>query len=823
MGQIFKWLWRILSTLIVLSLFVSLVGYFWLKRTVQPANGEMAVTELSAPVEILRDSFGIPHIYGATAADNAFALGFAHAQDRLWQMELARRTGQGRLSEMFGARTIRVDRYLRTLDLYGHASRSVSFLKPETRNLLIAYAAGVNAFLTRETGFFEPKYPPQFILLRHEPEPWTPADSLVIMKTMAIGLSTNIYNELERLSLASSFSSPEMRDLLPPYPGSDEPPLPDLSKLYPLKGVPDVASLRDILPSKGASNNWVVDGTRTVSGKPLLANDPHLGLTAPSVWYLAHLAQKSGNKTSNVMGTTLPGVPLIVLGRNDYVSWGFTNSGADVQDLFVEKIDPTNSKNYLTPTGSRPFDVRRVVIKVKDQDDIPHTILETRHGPVLPVDGPFDIPVAEGYVLALRWTALADNDRTIEAGIDAMNAQNADDFIAAMRNFRVPMQNMVYADVKGNIGLTVPGAMPIRHPANQVAGRAPVPGWDARFDWRGFVPPDRMPAIANPDSGAIATANQKITGSGYPFLITHDWERPYRAERITELINDRPIHSVESFQALQMDDYSPLAARLLPLMIAAVHADPKAPDSGHIDRILEQLSKWDHQMRIHTAEPLIFMAWMRSAMSAVFADELKSDFRSFQNHQADTLVGLLEGRAQNKDWCDDTSTEKPEKCGQVLGEALARALAELNREYGNDMALWQWGDAHMAVSPAKVLGKIPLIGSLFDIEVPSAGGPYTLNRGDVNFNSDRPYANVHASSYRAIYDMGDLDRSLWIHTTGQSGNPFSPHYDDMAEMWARGEYLTMTTKREEIEAGADGSFMLIPKPPDPVSADKPSP
>jgi penicillin amidase len=802
-----------LAALAILLVAVAALGaYVALRNTVPSPSGALAIPGLSGPVEIIRDREGVPHIF-ARATDDAFAaLGFVHAQDRLWQMELARRAGQGRLSEMFGEYTYATDVFLRTLDLYGHAERSLAALSPQTRKMLEAYARGVNAFMGRQTGLLEPRLPPEFLLLRHEPEPWRPADSVVVVKMMALDLSMNLNHETMRLALAAEgLSSAEIDDVLPRDNAGPAPPLPELAALYPLRRhAPGrrhaAAGPADDLIGGGASNNWVISGARTRSGKPLLANDPHLRLTAPSIWYLAHLAlQTSSEGPVNILGATLAGVPLVVLGRTDTLAWGFTNTGADVQDLFVERINPDNPNEYLTPEGWRPFVKEPMAITVRGAGVRSLERRRTRHGPVLPgsyrnLEG----LLGPGHVAALQWTALSDDDTTIEAGAFDAKLRRVDQYIERMRKYVVPMQSMVVADTEGTIGLIAPGRVPIRDPANAVAGRAPVPGWDATYDWKGYLRFEDLPKAVNPASGGIGTANARIVGPDYPHHLTYDWDPAYRQRRIQELVLDRDGHTAATMQAAQADVLSPAYVRLKPLMITA--ARRAGADAGVLDR----LDHWDATMRAEMPEPLIFMAWEREVVRAVYQDDLGAAFDRFFDPRALAVTKLLEGRAASRDWCDDRSTPTHETCDLVIGRALSAALADLDRRFGSDRSRWRWGEAHYARGEHRPFGMFAGLGAFFNVEVPSAGGMYTLNRGMVEFRQEPLFVNGMASSYRAIYDFADPERSLYIHTSGQSGNPLSPHYRSFAERWAKVEYIEIPTSRAAIAKVAAGTWTLSP-------------
>lgn len=817
MSRARHWVRRILAGVVLLLLAAAGLAALFAYTSVPPTSGTLPVAGLTEPVEIIRDSNAVPHVFGASTADLYRGLGFAHAQDRLWQMETIRLAAQGRLSEVLGQRTLKVDVLMRTLDLYGHAERAFEKFPPHERSLLMAYADGVNAFIERATGLLEHRLPLEYALLQYEPELWRPTDSIAVVKMMALNLSTNLAFELRRLTLASQGLSPEeIEDVMPPREGSRAPPLPDLRQLYPLRpltaSAPDplmTASLDGYIGT-GASNSWVVSGERTRSGHPLLANDPHLGLTAPSTWYLAHLALVHPDKTTaNAMGATLPGTPLIVLGRGDTLAWGFTNSGADVQDLYVEKINPDNPNEYLTPDGWRAFDSELVEIKVADGNTKTIKRQRSRHGPILPASfRNIGSILQPGYVMALQWTALSDEDGSITAGMFDEKVVTVSDYFARLHPYVVPIQAIVAADTQGKIGMFAPGRIPIRHPQNAMQGRAPVPGWEAVYDWQGYIPFDQMPREINPPKGAIGTANAKIVGDNYPYLITHDWDPDYRLRRVTELVVDRSGHDIDTMRAAQLDVLSPAFAELMPLMVSTARASAGREHTA----LLDQLSRWDATMREDAVEPLIMMAWLKTASRAIFADDLGPAFSMFNRPRAVSLTRVLRGQATRRDWCDVGATAQKETCADVLAASLKTALSELEKLYGKDRSTWSWGKAHFAFGENQVLSKVPVIGPYFNITPVSPGGPYTLNRGLVDFSEDHPFANRHAASFRAIYDLQDIDKSLYIQTTGQSGNPFSRYYRTFADNWAAGNYISIPSRREAIEREAIGTWHLSPAP-----------
>jgi penicillin G amidase len=760
----------------VLALGCALLAvWFYLRLSLPKTSGEIEVAGIQSAVEILRDRHGIPHIFASSEADAQFALGFVHAQDRLWQLEMNRRIGAGRVAELVGAAALDTDRFLRTLGVRRVAEANVQRLDSETRNILASYAAGVNAFLATE-----PVLPLEFWILRATPEPWSEVDSAAWGKMMAWDLGGNWRTELLRLQLARRLPTAAIEAFLPPYPGDAPPALPDLRELYGvLEKQPAQISQADTIA--GASNSWVVSGARSASGKPLLANDPHLGLSAPNIWYFAHLRAPG----LDAIGATLPGLPGIVLGRNAHIAWSATNTEPDVQDLYLERID------------ARTFSTRQETIKVRGGDDVPLTVRTSRHGPVISdvVQSALDA-TPRGYALAMAWTALAEDDASLAALLKFGRARNWGEFVEATRSLHAPQQNLVYADVEGNIGFIAPGRIPLRKPHNDLRGRAPAPGWDARYDWAGFIPFDELPRAFNPKEGAIVTANHKVVQKDYRHHITYDWDLPYRARRIEGLLNEAKKHDVASFRGMQMDVVSLAARDMLPLMLSG------RPDSA----ILRKLASWDGAMAAERTEPLIFEAWWRELARALYADELGPAFAGRWRPRVEFVKKALEEKSI---WCNDVRTPRNESCDELLSLSLDKALSDVHRRYGDGAV---WGAAHEARLRHRPFSRVAGLNRIFDIRVPSGGGSYTINRGAMDWgDEDEPFANRHASSLRAIYDLADPQASVFIMPGGQSGNPLSAHYRDLAPLWARGEYLPMISERARLEAAGVQRLVLKPK------------
>jgi penicillin amidase len=829
---------KLILALLLAAALVIAGAYFTLRQSLPQEEGEILLAGLGKPVEVLRDRYGVPHITAASLGDAITALGFVHAQDRLWQMEVNRRTAAGRLAESFGEGALEADRFLRTLGIRRAAEANLQRLDAQTRALLESYAAGVNAFLATK-----PVLPVEYWLTGTRPEPWTPVDSLGWIKMMAWDLGGNWRNELLRMRLSKTLSNTRIHEFLPPYPGEAAPEIADLRKLYGgmekegarLAGSVDGASglaLKNGLRFFGdmnlvakkpeimegqtqappwfdadaqteglGSNNWAVSGARSATGKPLLANDPHLGLSAPALWYFAHLSAPG----FEAIGATLPGVPAIVLGRNSHFAWGFTNTGPDVQDLYIERLD--GAGNYLTPEGPKPFVLRDEVIKVKGGEDVRLQVRVSRHGPVISdVSRAAQEAAPRGHVIAFQWTALREDDLTMQSAAKLARAKDWPGFVTALRDFHSPQQNVVYADSQGNIGFVAAGRVPVRKPENDLKGLAPAPGWLAKYDWAGFIPFEELPRTHNPAEGTLMTANHRITPPGYAHYLTSEWQPPYRANRINELLGAVRAHSIGSFARIQGDVVSLPIRELLPRLARVV------PRSEPARRALSRLAAWDGAMVADRPEPLILSAWWRELARAVYADELGAAFPGNWLTRAQFLTNVLADKDRQGRWCDDVRTKAAESCEDLLAAALEAALADLRRRFGDDMDAWRWGAAHYARHEHRPFGRVKWLAPIFDIVVPTPGDPYTVNVGRGRLeDAARPYANTHAASLRAIYDLANLDNSLYIHSGGQSGNVLSAHYKAFTQAWANGEYIPMVTDRRKIEAGGTRKLTLAPQ------------
>ncbi|GCL61911.1 penicillin acylase family protein [Pseudaquabacterium pictum] len=794
-----RWFRRLLTLVLLLLVTAALVAWTYAQRVLPQAEGRLVLPGAKAPLQILRDANGIPTIRAASVRDAMYGLGVAHAQDRLWQMETHRRIGAGRLAEAFGEAAVDTDRFLRVLGVRRVAAAQWAAASPASREALQAYADGVNAVISNLRA-----RPPEFLVLGLQPEAWTPEDSLAWAIMMAWDLGANWHTELIRLRLALKMPQARIDQLLPPYPGDPVPKTMDYAAFY--RGLkldgqqalaePALLQLLAIAPESGiegtGSNSWVLAGSRTTTGKPLLANDPHLKLSTPALWYFARLEAPG----LDVAGATMPGLPGVVVGQNQRIAWGFTNTGPDVQDTYLERIHPDDPAQYQTPTGWARFEARQEVIRVKGRPDVTMTVRSTRHGPVLSdavlaglgddsgsTLGPKAKPA---YAVALRWTGLDTDNDIIATSLQFNMAGSVDAFIAASRSWRVPMQNMAVADADGRIALVSPGRVPQRAPDNDLQGLAPAPGWEARYDWTGFIPEDAVPLIRDPASGHIANANQRVTLPDYPHFITHHWALPFRFQRIEQLIAAQPTHSLADLGRMHGDVKSLAVVQLLPRLQKAQSAHPLAAAAQ------AQLASFDGTMAADKAAPLIYWAWHRHLTQQVLTDELGAplyDRLLGQRGYFDALEGVL--ASGDAWWCDDKATPAAETCAQQIDRAFSAALDELQAAQGADVAAWQWGKAHIARSEHRPFSKVKPLARWFEVRTPVGGDSYTVNVSRVSLKADGTtgeyYLSEHGASLRGLYDLADRANSRVVHSTGQSGIPWSPLFRHWAEPWRRVE------------------------------------
>lgn len=759
-------------------------------------SGRVRVPGLRRTILLELDDAGVPTVRGATVDDVFFGLGYVHARDRLWQMEFQRRVGGGRLSELLGPRLIESDRFLRTIGFRRAAETALENLSPRSRQLFETYVAGINAFLAVRSSL-----PAEFRLLRARPEPFTAADCLTWAKLMAWDLAGNAANEIRRARFIAAVGPERAAELLPQAP--EEPTILQESEWAP-SGQPKVALSRPLpvrarddetwrrLEARFAlyrgaelgweatgSNSWVVAGSRSRSGLPLLANDPHLGLRAPSVWYLARLEAPD----FSARGATLPGVPGVIIGHNRRIAWGLTSVEPDVQDLYVEETDPQDPSRYRHRGEWRAFETRTERIRVRGEADQLLTVRSSVHGPIVTdvLGGASEL----GPAVALRWTGLDPADTTAEAFFRINGAGNWQEFLAAAALLRAPAQNLVYADVEGHIGYTATGALPVRSGGD---GLSPVAG-AGDSEWTGYLPFESLPRVLDPPRGFIVTANNRVVPARYG-TFTADWPEPYRAKRITDLVASSERHGSADFQRIQRDRISYQARDLLPLLLDTKPAD------GASRQALDRLRTWKYDFSPESTVASIYAAWY-TALSSMPVDEL-----------GDTPLGNLRSRflihalREKSPWCDDVQTKSVESCDTFKSETLKRAVAMLRERLGNDPDDWQWRRLHIARFPHGVFGGMPVLRRLFNVESGQGGDASTVNVGA--YRRDGSFLMAEGPSYRQIVDLSDLEKSLWVHAPGQSGNVFRFGYRDLIPPWRDGRYLSMSARPVKtlvLEAG----------------------
>ena len=821
MAFVFRWLMRLFLLLLALSLGALGLAWYLAARSLPDYDRDYEVAGLAAPVEIVRNTYNVPHVFGPDDLQSFFGLGFVHAQDRLWQMTMLRRTAQGRLSELFGARTLGTDIFMRQLDLYGLAERSLAAQGERERAILKAYADGVNAWIETVRAEALGRGAPEFFLFSRRIESWSEADSLAILKLMALRQSPQLSGEVLRAqtSLALAGRPERLYDILPGAPGPGALALPAYGQLFPqAPRAPVLAGVArdplDPVPAfgmAGASNAWAAAPSRTTSGSTLLANDPHMGLSAPVIWMLARLKLQSGD----VIGGTIPGIPAVMVGRSERLAWGLTASYLDDLDLFVEKLNPDDAGEYLTPEGYKPFVTRQTVIRVKDAEPVTVTLRWTENGPVIPADRLELASITPpGHVMSLSWTALSPRDRSMTALLRLMRSGNVREAIEAGRDFTAPSQNLILAD-RESIAFQMIGAMPGRDPGHQSQGRMPAPGWLAVNRWQGVLPYENNPRSIDPLGGLVANTNNKIVDRPFPNHVSYLWGDTQRIERLQKLLVSREVHTRASFVEAQLDQVSFSARALLPLIARELWFAPEPPPDGGPESMrqvaLKLLAEWNGEMNEHMPEPLIYAAWMRALNQRLIQDELGPLASRFTNPDPVFLERVFRNVDGAGAWCDVVQSTPRESCAEIARSALDTALLGLAARYGERVESWRWGDAHQAAQDHPVLGRLPLLSWLVNIRQSTSGGDNTLMRGRTSGVGDNPFLNVQAAGYRGVYDMADPESSLFIISTGQSGHFLSRYYDNLARLWRRGEYIPMTLDPALARAGAIGVTRLLPR------------
>jgi penicillin G amidase len=771
-----------------------LVGGYVLRRPVPRGKGKVSLSGLRERAEIIRDRWGVPHIYASNTEDLAFAVGYAQAQDRLWQMELNRRAACGTLSEMVGEQGLEIDRLTRRIGFRRAAERDWREAEAEERAALEAYSAGVNAYIARA------KMPLEFTIVRSRPEPWTPVDSLAFGRLFGWALTGNWDSEIVRSWTIERFGAELMAELEPMYPAGAPVIVPPGTEAKGARPdlLEDLRQLEDLvsLPRRGASNNWAVDGTKSATGKPLLASDPHLTLSVPPIWWEMHL-DSPGMKAA---GVGLPGLPAVVMGHNDRIAWGMTAAQVDGDDLFVEQVDPADAPRYRQNGKWSRGEVFREEIAVRKRSEpVVEEVLVTRHGPVIS-------PAIRGETrtLSLKTTAL-EPAHQVKAMMKVMRAQNWEEFREALRLWPFPSLNFAYADVDGNIGYQLAGLAPVRGKGH---GTVPSPGWTEEYDWKGFIPFDELPNTYNPKTHWVASANNKITDDKYPYFLSTENADGFRQKRIIEMLEANDKHSATDFAGMQVDQMSLAAKELVPMIVAL------APEDEWCRRAITFLKAWDFRLTSDSVAACIYEVFFTHMVRRTLEEKLGSwsDFflgKGIHMLRPQTLFFLA-----SHSWLMEKMRERPDwfegkRWPEAIEEALGSAVGELRSLLGDEVSRWQWGRLHKQWFK-HILGSQRGLDRIFN------RGPVPVG-GDANTVWQAAFVPYHGydvnsftASWRQIIDLADFNQSRATLPPGESGHVGSRHYADMISMWRRGQYHPMLWDRDQVEAQARGRLELAP-------------
>ena len=843
---------------VVLALVLSLgagLSFWFVRRSFPQTDGTLEVPGLKNEVRVVRDQYGVPQIYAHNSDDLFFAQGYVQAQDRFFQMDFRRHVTSGRLSELFGPQALETDMFVRTMGWHDVAAREFALLDASTREYLEAFSAGVNAYLD---GRGTTQLSLEYGLLGlggsdYAPDEWTPVDSLAWLKAMAWDLRSNMPDEVDRTLASSVLTQSEVDDLYPPYPVHRHDPVvtqgavvggvyrQDATPASAGRPVPAASSAPAVREMRGVqrasrglprllgtgsgigSNAWAVSGQRSGTGKPLLASDPHLAPTMPSVWYQMglHCTDISPSCPFDVSGFTFAGLPGVVIGHNDRIAWGMTTMPADVTDLYLERV---HGNSYRYDGRDLPLKTHQETFHVAGGRTVTTTVRSTRDGPLisdvddqmrqvaalgsdrLPSDVKAD-PGATGtqMAVALRWTAL-DPNNTADAlfGIDA--ARNWDDFRAAARDFAVPTQNLVYADAAGHIGYQAPGRIPIRRTGT---GDWPVPGWDPDYRWTGYVPFRALPNVLDPKSGYVVSANQQVAEPSYPFYLGDSWSYGYRSQRIQDLLEGDGSLSVKDMAAMQMDSRNGMAATLLPYLL-------KLRIGRHYVRQGQRvLQDWDLRQPADSAGAAYFNVVWRNLLARTFHDQLpRSVWPDGSDRGIEVVRNLL--RDPHSHWWDNVRTENVEETrDDILRSSMAAARYEITRQQARDPSLWTWGHLHQLKLVQEPMGRSgnPIVDRLLN------RGPYEVGGGDsvvdaTGWTASKGYGVDWVPSMRMVVSLGNLDSSRWVNLTGASGHAFDPHYDDQFPLWRDGETTPWPFSLAAVGNASAEELRLVPKRPE---------
>jgi penicillin amidase len=832
---------KILVGIILVVLVLAAIGLaagFILSRASFPRErGEVQLSGLIAPADIYRDSFGIPHVYAQNPHDLFFAQGYIHAQDRFYQMDFWRHIGAGRLAEMFGEGMLGNDQFLRTLGWAQVVDQEWDMASPEAKSIMEAYSDGVNAYLEDHRGR---NLSLEYVVLQlinpdYQPEDWAPTDTLIFAKVMTWNLGQNLSEIVQRSQLLSAITLEELDELVPEYPPDhpvivNKPHLTAQTVSAAKEGLwaallasameeidTSLKSLEGLFGEAGphiGSNSWVVSGDLTVTGLPLLANDPHLSAQMPSIWYeiSLHCAPKTSDCPYDVAGFSFAAAPGIVIGHNDRIAWGLTNLGPDVSDVYIEKVNPDNPVQYEVNGEWIDMELHSEVFGVAGGEPQELVVRSTRHGPIITeVFGLEDfaeesgVELPEDFALAFQWTGLLPGS-TIEAILGFNAAQDWDAFRQSAEKFSAPSQNLLFADLDGNIGYQTPGLIPIRNPGH--TAELPVPGWTDDFEWQGFIPFEDLPFAFNPPEGYIATANNAIVGPEYPYLLSVVFDYGYRAERIVNLIENAPGSiDLEYMKQIQRDELDLNAKTQIPILM-------KIPLEASLADKRTMLNDWDHQNEMESAAAALFQVFWKNLLAETFHDDLPEDhWPGGGSRWYEVMRNITLDPASH--WWDDQTTIQVETRDEIFARAFEAAVVEIEGTLGPNPERWAWGDLHTLTLENQSLGISgrSFIEAIFNRgPYRTSGGPSIINATGWTASSDN-YEVVSLPSMRMIVDLSDLSNSLAIHPTGQSGHAYHRHYVDMVDLWREHQYHPMLWDETDIMEDSEHRLRLVPDLP----------
>lgn len=820
-----RWI-KIVIGILFSILFIFLIGGYFIEKMLKSSlpeySGELKTDGIKKDIEIFRDSMAIPYIFAESDEDAAFALGYLHAQDRLFSMDLVRRAGEGRLSEILGEKTIPFDKMFRTVGIKRTIEKNINLYDPKVIRILESYSDGVNLFIKN----FKGNYPIEFDILGYDPYEWEPIHSLIIVRLMGWELNMSWWVDFTFAQIVQKFGKEKALEILPDYPENSPYVIQtEYKKLASLNSslIETDKQFRNFLGIYGThlgSNNWVVNGKMSSSGKPIIANDPHLAFSAPGKFYAAVIKSKDLNndKTGwNAAGVTIPGVPGIVIGKNEDIAWTMTNIMNDDADFYIEKID-SSGKNYFLNNTWKELRIIKDTIKVKDADDYIFEIKETHRGPIISEIHPGTFLFSEEQIkmpaISMKWLGNEFSDE-LNAFLKLNNAKNIPDVRAAMKDFSLPGQNFVIADKEGNIGYVFGARVPLRKSSNPTLI---FDGTTTENDWLGYLAPNELPYLFNPSQNYIASANNKVV-KNFKYHISNLWEPSSRIERILELLNSKNIHSKEDFMEYQIDVYSPYAKKLVKYILDSFNGI-KIHDKN-LQQSLELLSEWDFEMNSQSQAPAIYSVFFIELLKNTYYDEmgkeLYNQFVFIANVPYRSIIQIIEN--PNSSWFDDIKTKKKETRDEIIRKSLSDALTQLEQKLGKNIANWQWGNIHKVIFKHSFSGQSAVLDKFINIGAYSIGGdgttifnteyPLFESNKEISLLNHEPFENILGPQIRFVYDFENQEDLFLILTTGQSGNVLSKHYNDMTKYWIEGKYINVKTDEQSIRNSKNKLFKLL--------------